>query len=275
MSNLPSPTASVGSPLPAELMARTDREKCAHENDHIDKAGRRWWRLFPHVFDNPSMKQLNLYSELELGGIQEKVVLELGCGNGGFASWLMSRGARVVGIDISEFNISRCNAYFSEQALNTDRYKFYVMDAHRLAFPSSSFDFVIGNGVIHHLDLAVAMSNIDRVLKPGGKALFQEPLRDNPLLLIYRRLSQFHTTDEKPLGRHDIDYFITKWGARAKFSGLVTLPAAIVTSIILRPFPNNWLLRVAAVIEDEINRRHIMDHWNRFVVLVYEKRAQS
>jgi SAM-dependent methyltransferase len=273
MSDLPSPTTSVASMLPTQLVARTAREKCAYENDHLDKAVRRWWGWFPHVFDNPSMKQLNRYVELELGDIPAKVVLELGCGNGHFASWLMSLGAHVVGVDISEFNISRCHAHFGAQALNTDHYNFYVMDVHSLAFANASLDFVVGNGIIHHLDIDIAMANIDRVLKPGGKALFQEPPQDNPLLQIYRRLARFQTVDEKPLAPRDIDYFTTKWGADAKYSGLVTLPLALVTSIILRPFPNNWLLRAAAVIEDKLNRRHILRYWNRCAVLVYEKRA--
>ncbi len=74
------------------------------------------------------------------------------------------------------------------------------MDAHELVFPDDLFDIVVGNGILHHLDLPVCLASIERVLKPKGFALFIEPLAGNPLLKLFRVLTpRARTIDEKPL----------------------------------------------------------------------------
>jgi ubiquinone/menaquinone biosynthesis C-methylase UbiE len=259
---------------PSELVAaRVAREKAAHEDSHIDDAVRKWWAVFPHVFSNPSMENLHAFYEGELGQLQGRRVLEYGCGKGDFAFWLLGQGASVCGIDVSDFNIKQCQDRASSRNYDPEQCTFMVMDAHQLKFPDNSFDLVVGNGILHHLDLSLAMQEVTRVLKPGGKALFQEPLGDNPLLRFYRKIAGIHTVDERPLIKTDIDYLTAEWNARVKYSGLVTLPFALVTSIVLRPYSNNWLLRIAAAVEERVNDKHILDNWNRFTVVVYQKPA--
>ena len=50
-----------------------------------------------------------------------------------------------------------------------------------MSFEDSKFDYVVGRGIIHHLDLTVSFRD-KTVLKPGGRAMFVEPLGANPLL---------------------------------------------------------------------------------------------
>jgi SAM-dependent methyltransferase len=253
------------------IAARVARERIAHQDSRIDDALRRWWAVFPHVFSNPSMENLGAFYVHELGSVRGRRVLEYGCGQGDFALWLLDQGASVCGIDVSEFNIERCREKAEARRLEPERYSFMAMDAHTLNFPDSSFELLLGNGILHHLELSVAMAEIDRVLKPGAKALFQEPLGENPILKMYRKVAGIHTSDERPLVRKDLDYLRTRWRMRVRYSGIVTLPFAIATSIVLRPYPNNWLLRIAAGLEERLHDRHTLDHWNRFAVLVYEK----
>jgi SAM-dependent methyltransferase len=252
------------------VAARVAREKAAHEDPHIDDALRKWWAVFPHVFANPSMDRLHAFYTVELGSVQGKTVLEYGCGQGDFALWLLDQGAKVFGIDVSEFNIERCKERAKIHKLDPDRYQFKVLDAHQTPFPDGYFDRVVGNGILHHLDLPAAMKEVDRVLKPGAKALFQEPLGGNPLMRLYRRLAGIHTADERPLTRDDLSYLQEHWRIRTKYSGLVTLPFSLLTSIIARPYPSNWLLQAAAHIESGLGSHHVLDHWNRFAVLVYD-----
>jgi SAM-dependent methyltransferase len=254
----------------AAMAARVAREKAAHEDSRIDDALHKWWAVFPHVFTNPSMSCLGAFYEHELGPVQDKLVLEYGCGQGDFALWLLDQGATVFGIDISEFNIKRCEEKAIGRNLSPNRYKFMVMNAHETTFPDKFFDRVVGNGILHHLELPAAMMEIDRILKPGAKAIFQEPLGENPLLRLYRSIAGIHTLDERPLRREDLIYLNGRWRIRTKYSGLVTLPVSLFTSVILRPYPANWLLRAATRVEDQLNSRHILEHWNRFAVFVYE-----
>jgi SAM-dependent methyltransferase len=258
-------------PTAEGVSARVARERAAHEDSHIDDALRSWWAAFPHVFSNPSAKSLSAFYRETLGSVEGRRILEYGCGQGDFGLWLLDQGASVSGIDVSEFNIRQCQEKASAKNLDPERYSFAVMDAHRLTFQDNSFELILGNGILHHLELSVAMSEIDRVLEPGGKALFQEPLGENPILRFYRMAARIHTLDERPLVRSDLDYLRTQWRMQVRYSGLATLPLSIVTSIILRPYPNNWLLRFAANVEKQLNDKHVLDHWNRFAVLVYEK----
>jgi SAM-dependent methyltransferase len=251
------------------VAARVAREKAAHEDPHIDDALRKWWSVFPHVFTNPSMLSLHAFYAAELGNVRDKSVLEYGCGQGEFALWLLDQGATVSGIDVSEFNIEHCREKARAHGIDASRYKFEVMDAHQTSFPDASFDRIVGNGIIHHLDLAAAMNEVDRLLKPGEKALFQEPLGENPLLRVYRKFAGIHTDDERPLTRADLQYLIENWNVKTKYTGVVTLPFCLLTSLIARPYPSNWLLRAATRVEDQLNNQHVIDHWNRFAVLVY------
>jgi SAM-dependent methyltransferase len=263
------PSDKVGSQ--DELFSRVERERVAHQDDHIEKSLVKWRNLFPRVFKNPSTEAMNRFYESQLSDVRDRVILECGCGPGSFAAWLHGQGAYVVGIDISEFNISRCQSLFASQGSEPSRCRFYVMDAHSLRFPDQSFDVVVGNGILHHLSIPRAVCEINRVLKPGGIALFQEPMSGNPLLMIYRKIAGFHTSDERPLTRGDIAFLKSQWGFVPRYTGLITMPVALCTSWLLRPYPGNWFLHLSGLLEGALNSRNILNSWNRFVILVYRK----
>jgi SAM-dependent methyltransferase len=63
-----------------------------------------------------------------------------------------------------------------------------VQDATELGLPDASFDAVVGCSVLHHLDAAVALREVWRVLKPGGKCAFSEPNMANPQILIQKNV---------------------------------------------------------------------------------------
>jgi SAM-dependent methyltransferase len=133
-------------------------------------------------------------------------VLDYGCGDGQFSQRLAGLGARVVGVDISPKLIDQARASALKSGRNGSSPQFMVADAQHTPFADSSFDYVFGNGALHHLDLDKAYAEIARVLKPGGKALFMEPMYHHPLLWLLRRLTpKTHTADEKPLSLEDMD----------------------------------------------------------------------
>ncbi len=74
------------------------------------------------------------------------------------------------------------------------------MGAEKLEYDDDSFDIVFGFAILHHLELKHALSELHRVLKPGGYAIFAEPLEGNPGLKLYRALTpQYRTVDEQPI----------------------------------------------------------------------------
>jgi SAM-dependent methyltransferase len=143
------------------------------------------------------------YENLIYQDVQGRRVLEYGCGTGSRSFELARRGAEVVGIDISPVGVAKAAERAVAEGLES--LSFTVMDAANMTFPDGSFDMVIGEGILHHLDLEQSFSEIARVLRPDGRAIFQEPLGHNPAIEIFRWLTpQLRTKDEHPLHRCDL-----------------------------------------------------------------------
>jgi SAM-dependent methyltransferase len=125
--------------------------------------------------------------------------LEYGCGTGWITTQLAERGASVAAFDISPEAVAQTRAALAARNLQS-RCEAVVMPGERLAYPDNSFDVAVGFAILHHLDLPLALSQLRRVLKPGGRAFFAEPLASNPLIRAYRRLTpRYRTPDETPI----------------------------------------------------------------------------
>jgi SAM-dependent methyltransferase len=124
-------------------------------------------------------------------------VLEFGCGPTSSVFKLAARGAKVTGIDISPVAVDLA----AHEAKRFDAsVSFATMDAEALEFSDDTFDAVCGYGILHHLSLDRAFSEITRVLKASGRAVFSEPLGHNPFINWYRsRTPDQRTPDEHPL----------------------------------------------------------------------------
>src|ERR1044072_9377919 len=95
-------------------------------------------------------------------------VLEIGCGIGTDGAQFARAGADYTGIDLTEAVIDLARSRFAASGL---RGKFQVSDAEKLDFAADTFDLVYSHGVLHHTpDIEAAISEIHRVLKPGGRA---------------------------------------------------------------------------------------------------------
>jgi SAM-dependent methyltransferase len=183
-------------------MATTLAERLTHERDFHDRLEReplsyQMVRIASEIFynkDDDGVLWGPVWKALDLRG---KVVLDYGCGSGGFSVRLAARGARVYGNDISEYLVSQARAASARRNLGAE---FYVGDAHHTPFPPAMFDYVFGNGILHHLELDRAYREVARVLKPGGKAFFMEPLIGHPLVEAVRWATPGRrTVDEKPM----------------------------------------------------------------------------
>jgi ubiquinone/menaquinone biosynthesis C-methylase UbiE len=179
---------------------QVDRERKFHDEAYESDSRRR----LSGFYSSPSPIRKR-YEDILLENCTGKQVLEYGCGRGSSGFLLASHGAEVTGIDISEYAINE--AIKRAQKANL-KINFQVMDAERLKFPDHSFDFVCGTGILHHLKLQEASREIQRVLKPGGRAIFIEPLGHNPLINIFRKLTpSLRSPDEHPLRIADLKMF--------------------------------------------------------------------
>jgi SAM-dependent methyltransferase len=137
-------------------------------------------------------------------------VLDYGCGRGEDALMLVRAGAEhVTGFDISDGEIEHARRSAAEAGF-ADRTTFVVADAHDLPFEDGAFDVVRGNSILHHLELERALAELRRILAPGGRAVFVEPLAHNPLLRLGRALTPMaRTADEHP-------FTVDDWAACAR-----------------------------------------------------------
>lgn len=145
--------------------------------------------------------------------LKDKQVCEVGCGYGVISCYFARQGAHVRSFDVSETNV--CIASRAAQVNGVmERLSLQVMQGECLAFADDSFDLVFGNAVLHHLDIAAGAREIYRVLKPGGVAIFREPLGENRLLEWTRNCSlrssnHRHTADEHSLRYRDVEVLRT------------------------------------------------------------------
>ncbi len=112
-----------------------------------------------------------------LAGLTNPVILEAGCGTECWISHKIRQEVtdmRVIGIDVDADNAS--NPHIDE---------FHLASVDNIPLPDNSVDIVIAAWVLEHFDKPdQALSEIRRVLKPGGHFLFWTPNIYNPAMLM-------------------------------------------------------------------------------------------
>lgn len=110
-------------------------------------------------------------------------VLEIGCGTGYFTKEIAKTGAFITAIDISPelLNIAKV-------AITEPNVSFMIENAYSLSFKDNSFDSIVGSSVLHHLEIEKAISEMYRVLNPGGSIYFTEPNMLNPQIALQKNI---------------------------------------------------------------------------------------
>jgi ubiquinone/menaquinone biosynthesis C-methylase UbiE len=130
----------------------------------------------------------------------EALFLDAGCGVGDHTLRIAKEGYRCIGVDISEhvLRIARQNAAGSGLA---DKTEFICQALEELAFADGVFDVVHCRGVLMHIpDWEKALTNLCRVLKPGGKIAILES-NDRGVEMGVVRLVRAVTTRESKMSR--------------------------------------------------------------------------
>lgn len=159
-------------------------------------------------------------------------VLDYGCSYGQATMRMRQYGARRVhGIDISPVAVNQARE--AAAAAGIDGVAFDVMNAEVLEFPDQSFDMVFGVAILHHLDIDRACGEIARVLRPGGAAVFLEPMGHNPGINLVRKATPGdRTEDEHPLLMPDFDTFRRHFDSvDTEFINLLTLATAPLVGV--------------------------------------------
>ncbi len=135
-----------------------------------------------------------------LGDARDKVVLDYGCGSGENTVLLKLRGARVCAMDISESLMNLAKQRLAAHKLPDD-VRFFASSGHDIALADESVDIVFGIAILHHLELPLAAREVWRVLRKGGRAIFQEPVRNSKLVQRVRAMIPYKAEDVSPYER--------------------------------------------------------------------------
>lgn len=93
--------------------------------------------------------------------------LEIGCGRGGGAAFLLAErpGLAYFGVDLSREHVGICRRRFP----GSDRAQFAVADAGRLPVPEARFDVAFSIEACHHFESVDSFGReVARALRPGG-----------------------------------------------------------------------------------------------------------
>jgi SAM-dependent methyltransferase len=105
-----------------------------------------------------------------------KDVLDIGCGGGALVRELTARGARVVGVEISEEQLAAALANDDGRGA-----RYLVGEAQRLPLDDASADIAIFMRTLHHVpsgSLLEALQEARRVVRPEGLVYVAEPLTE-------------------------------------------------------------------------------------------------
>jgi SAM-dependent methyltransferase len=142
----------------------------ARQQAHYDEIGEAYEAHYSDESSNLYRRRF-LYEPLSMGiDLRGRKVLDAMCGSGQTAEYLLSRGALAYGLDISAQVIDQFRAKLPTAVgvqgsiLNSE-------------FADEAFDAVFVTGGLHHVHPKVpeAVTEIHRILKPGGWLCFDEP----------------------------------------------------------------------------------------------------
>jgi 2-polyprenyl-3-methyl-5-hydroxy-6-metoxy-1,4-benzoquinol methylase len=169
---------------------------------------------------------------------QSGSILEIGCGTGKISFFLARKtGLRVLGTDICVPFIEEANERFQLPNL-----RYAVLDFNQASqFEGETFDCIVGNGILHHLyyHLDAALTNMHRLLKPGGRIVFCEPNLYNPYVF-----SIFRTPYLRKLANLEPDEMAFLEASRVEASDMppaITILSSSTKTSCCRAFPDVFI----------------------------------
>jgi ubiquinone/menaquinone biosynthesis C-methylase UbiE len=108
-------------------------------------------------------------------------ICDFGCGSGEMACRVGRLGYRITGLDVSSdlISVARERAVLEGVSENV---KFMVAYGANVNISDGTFAAMLAMSVVHHMPVGDAIDAIDRVLCPGGRVAFLEPVAYHKML---------------------------------------------------------------------------------------------
>ena len=151
-----------------------------------------------------------MHNIFEFDKFAGKSVLDMGCGGGIDSAEFARNGALVTSADFSQTSVETTRNLLKEADLPVNVVR---ADATNLQFDDNTFDCVYSFGVLHHIpNVEKALSEIKRVLKPGGRIMAMLYHKDS--LLYGYSIVYLRGILEKQLEKLTMDELLARYSER-------------------------------------------------------------
>jgi SAM-dependent methyltransferase len=208
------------------------------------------WESWPFFRQNPSALTFALE---RLGGgasLNDKLVLDLACGVGYSTQELAGRGARVFPLDLSATGLRKTLQRLEKAGL-AGKVAAVRSSVEQIPFATESIEAVFAQNFLMHVNPEKVGEEVWRVLKPGGRAIFVEPLAHHPLVKLYRTLfSSYKGIKPRWSSREDLKLLAGPF-SYSKTSGFYLLTALASVGFIQK---RGWLLKPVFTVLHAVDR---------------------
>jgi len=232
-------------------------------NEGLEREG--YAKFFKHCRHFYIRRRYGLIKEM-MQFAQDKKVLEIG--STAWQGWLENNSIFPASLTCINISDAELQAGIDSAVSSNSRPDFILMDAHELQFEDQTFDMVYGDAILHHLNMAPALNEIYRVLKPNGKILFVEPLDMNPVGKLVRSLTKkARTADEQPLRVCDIAEINKHFETRFFYEEFLSVPIGVLSGMIFKN-PSNSMMRFAFRADQFLDRNfEWLRNWFRHALI--------
>lgn len=162
------------------------KEEQGHFDALVAQQGETWWGSNTYAGRQRLCRRAKLLTGILKREYSDPQVVEIGCGTGAFSRYCLEEmpALRLQGLDISPKAAEEAERRLDGYA----NASFRAGDALALELEDESVHAVVGVSILHHVPLEPCLSEICRVLRPGGLCWFSEPNMLNPQIMLEKNV---------------------------------------------------------------------------------------
>ena len=209
------------------------------ELDKFSELAHRWWDPQSEFKPLHEINPLRLDYIDNIVKLQQKQILDVGCGGGILAESMAARGAIVTGIDLADKPLKVAELHLIESGHNVTYRKISAEDL--AAERPASFDAVTCMEMLEHVpDPAAIVAACAALVKPGGHVFFST-INRNPKAYLFAVIGAEYVLRLLPRGTHDYARFI-KPSELASMCRRAQLTLGGLTGMTYNPFTQRYAL---------------------------------
>ena len=182
-------------------------KKELNQESHFDEFAYDWWNKSGHYKLLHRLNPVRLEYILSKCNINDKRVLDIGCGGGILSEQLYNQGAIVTGIDSSSKSITVARQHAEEQSYDIKYINESIFDITDL----DNFDFIVCFEMIEHIDKPNELIKKINELSAKRSGLFLSTINRNLKSFILAKIMAEYILNYVPKGTHQYAKFITPY----------------------------------------------------------------